>query len=421
LADVLGWVTTPGNVTDPIGRLYIVTHAHEDGTLSFGLNAGDTDRRLSIGELRNALRSPGALPRVGNQVDAQTRIHIKGCDLGRTPAMVELIDEAFGGAGTVTAPTHEQHYYFDRVLADRARAAAHSRFRGEAEAAHPLPPPVDPNLRGRERTRAERRRREELVRRRRVIDAEVRARRADEQRSAAWAGYYESFRGPMFQRPGTRLFQAAELAPEIDRLYPHLSDAQRRALAQGLVRRDPRRGEHLSTIGQHGQRVDRHRFSGLRFEEPRTVAEAVRLYGRDFRQNHFAPSAVRATRERTAGGFRITVEVDGTVTEPGQVSRRDTRTYPSSGAVSDDMAMIRAERELLPNPSRYAWRVEERHTGDGYTTRAVVAERVMAYLHHESLDPSAHEHFTRPLTDPNFFVTSTFAPTRQAPRGPRRP
>ena len=37
--DLLDWVRT--NVTDPIGRLIIVSHANEDGTLSFGLNRRD--------------------------------------------------------------------------------------------------------------------------------------------------------------------------------------------------------------------------------------------------------------------------------------------------------------------------------------------------------------------------------------------
>ncbi len=54
-------------------------------------------------------------------VDAKTTIHIKGCDMGRTLAVVELIDEAFGGAGVVTAPTHEQVYSTDPTLAAQAR------------------------------------------------------------------------------------------------------------------------------------------------------------------------------------------------------------------------------------------------------------------------------------------------------------
>ena len=58
-------------------------------------------------ELRSALHpttGTSALPKLSGQVDAATRIHIKGCDLGRTQAMVELIDKAFGGAAR--SPRH---------------------------------------------------------------------------------------------------------------------------------------------------------------------------------------------------------------------------------------------------------------------------------------------------------------------------
>jgi hypothetical protein len=92
-----------------------------------------------VAELREALHPAGGgastLPAVGRQIDAQTTIHIKGCDLGRTREMVELIDEAFGGAGTVTAPTHEQTYETDPTLEARARRD----FRSGIAAAHPCP------------------------------------------------------------------------------------------------------------------------------------------------------------------------------------------------------------------------------------------------------------------------------------------
>ena len=138
LHDLLDYVAT--NVRQPIGNLYIVSHANEDGTLAFGLDSADADAHLTVRELRDALHPTGggasALPGVAAQIDAQTTIHIKGCDLGRTREMVELLDEAFGGTGTVTAPTHEQNYATDPTLERRAR----SEFRGRIEADHPLPP-----------------------------------------------------------------------------------------------------------------------------------------------------------------------------------------------------------------------------------------------------------------------------------------
>lgn len=86
----------------PLGNVFIVSHANEDGTLAFGLNARDRDHHLGVVELRNALHptdgGPSSLTDVSHLVDDQTRIQIKGCDLGRNQQVVELFDEAFGGA-----------------------------------------------------------------------------------------------------------------------------------------------------------------------------------------------------------------------------------------------------------------------------------------------------------------------------------
>jgi hypothetical protein len=416
LADLFDWVVN--NVDDPIGRLFIVSHANEDGTLSFGLDAADEDRHLDLRELRRAVRpqagQPG-LPRLGHRVDGLTRIHIKGCDIGRTQGMVELVDEAFGGAGTVTAPTHEQVYGFDPTLAERGRR----RFRASVEARHPLPPTVDPALRGAARTRAVRERRRALNERQRAIQAELRARRDEERAAAESAGTYEALSGPMFQRPGTRVFTAAELRPEVDRLYSHLSPAQRRALVQRLVRADPRtsaRAHQQGTFRQQGQRAYRYKPFSFRFADPRNVQEATRLMGRDFRQANFVPRSVRVLREPEAGGFRTRIVVNGQVRERGERPRNETFNFRSDDIVPDDATIIAQGREQVSNPDRYAWRVEERHSRDGQTARVAVAERVVAYLHHGSLDRSRHEHFTRPLADRDFFAESVFAP----PRAPRR-
>ena len=147
---------------------------------------------------------PPARPRcrrLGGRVDGLTRIHIKGCDIGRTQGMVELIDEAFGGAGVVTAPTHEQVYGWDPTLAEQGRR----RFRAEVAATHPMPPEVDPALRGAERRQAVRERARALRDRQRAIQAELRTRRAEETAAGEQAGRYEALSGPMFQRPGTQL------------------------------------------------------------------------------------------------------------------------------------------------------------------------------------------------------------------------
>ena len=72
--------------------------------------------------------------------------------------------------------------------------------------------------------------------------------------------------------------------------------------------------------------------------------------------------------------------------------------------------LITEARGQLPNPDRYTWRVQRRHASSGMTTLTVVAERVVAYLHHGSLNPAAHQYFTRPESDADFYATSTFAP-----------
>jgi len=97
----------------PIGHLLIVSHAHEDGTLMFKLDANDKDNRLDYGELKKA-NDDGTMPTVDQKiVDDQTSIEIRGCNIGRSPLMLNQLDKAFGGKAKVTAPTHEQHYSHD--------------------------------------------------------------------------------------------------------------------------------------------------------------------------------------------------------------------------------------------------------------------------------------------------------------------
>ena len=110
LADMLAAVTA---AKAPIGHLVIVSHANEDGTLSFKLDANDPNNKLDYGELKKA-NEGGNQPQVDVKiVDEQTSIEIRGCNIGRSPLMLDQIDEAFGGKAKVTAPTHEQHYSHD--------------------------------------------------------------------------------------------------------------------------------------------------------------------------------------------------------------------------------------------------------------------------------------------------------------------
>ena len=96
-----------------------------------------------------------------------------------------------------------------------------------------------------------------------------------------------------------------------------------------------------------------------------------------------------------------------------------TYTATSSAGMAD-ADLLRAGRERVPNPGRYAWRIEVAHAADGRSTQRVIAERVVAYLHHGSLNVGPHAPFTRPETDPSYFATSTFAPPPPPPAA-RRP
>ncbi|MEP6781472.1 MAG: DUF4157 domain-containing protein [Gemmatimonadaceae bacterium] len=412
LADLLSWIST--NVKTSIGNVYIVSHANEDGTLSFALDGAATKAKFSVADLRDALHPAGgasSLSNVSAQIDASTKIHIKGCDIGRTQEMIELIDEAFGGAGTVTAPTHEQNYNPDSTLRDRAAA----QFKAGIEASHPTPPPVDTKLKGTDKKTATTQRAAAVKQRSADVQADLTARKAQGDALAEEAYETESFSGPMFQRPGTTLYTSAEMKPLVDQMYGHLSDKQRAALVAKLVAADQRSAGDANKQGtyqQQGQRAYKLSNTTQSFEEPTTAAEATTLYKDDFDAHDFkATGAPVITRVPASGGSTLSIEVPGRSSPKGQDAEDTTRTYTSSATIVDDATLIALGKTQVPNPARYAWRIARSHSAStGFTTLTVMGERVLAYLHHGSLDASAHQHFDAPESDPRFFATSTFAP-----------
>jgi hypothetical protein len=413
LTDLLNWIAT--NVNAPIGDLYIVSHGNEDGTLAFGLDAADKDAHLSVVELRKALHPSGggasALGSVAGVVDSQTRIHIKGCDIGRTQEMVELIDEAFGGAGTVTAPTQEQDYGTDPTLGAQASATQHdamlAAFSASLPPLPPMPAPIDKKLKGAARKQAEKehaaaaaaRAKAEAARKKAVVENEKRI-RPELAATAEKAATVESLSGPMFQRPGTKLFTEAELRPKIDQLYGHLPEDRRKQLAARLTAPDSG-GPH----DQRGQRVDRITPYHETFGEPATLGEAKRLFAKEFKDKDFTPSAWTPT----ATGASLTMTFTGTKHPRGADPSDATMTF--SQDIPTDAAIIEEGKAITNNPDRYAWRVERTHDNkSGKTKLTAVGERVMAYLHHGSLDRAQHDHFTRLESNPDFYATSTFTP-----------
>lgn len=421
LADVLSYIHA--NISGPIGNVYIVSHANEDGTLSFGLNSADQNAHVDVSELRNAIHPAGSsqstLSDVSGQIDDQTRIHIKGCDIGRTQAMVELLDEAFGGSGTVTAPTHEQAFGYDPTLA--AAESARVRQQGIAAFTSTLPPvppepaPVDRALKGdakrkamQERAAAVAARAQALRQRQQSIQQEERRIAPQVAQAGEVAGTYEAFSGPMFQRPGTSLYSAAELLPEVKRLYAQLSERQQTALVARLIAPDPRSAAVAAqqrTFQQHGQRVYTVKPFTSPYAEPRNLAEANQAFHDEIREQHFTAKKLAAP---TTSGATVTYKLEGHFAPPGEEAFDGS--LDMTVEVPDDASLIDKGKDQVSNPDRYAWRVERTHASNGTTTAKAVGERVIAYLHHGSLDPAAHEHFTRPESDPNFFATSTFAP-----------
>jgi hypothetical protein len=412
LTDVLSYIGS--NVTAPIGNLIIVSHANEDGTVSFGLNAEDKDKSLTVPELRAALHptdgSVSKLPSVAKQIDTQTRVHLKGCDLGRTQGIVELFDEAFGGAGVVNAPTHEQDYGYDPTLAaaeeKRVREAKLAEYTATLQPIPEQPGAVDPKLQGAERKAAVQERnaalaarKEAIKQRNALIKLAMPAIEVEAKQAGEVAGTYESFGGPMFQRPGTKLFAADELKPQVASAYGHLDAKQQTTLVKQLVTL-----EKVITV----------RPATQPYTDPHTLNEANIALADNFRAQSFRAKKLLPP---LIEDLDLTIMVEGRFSPPGEKPRDDIGAFAT--AIPDEKAVLSTARAASPNPERYAWRIERTHKFTGITNVTAVGERVMAYVHHGSLDPSAHEHFLKPESDLQFYATSTFAPP--PPKPPQSP
>ncbi|WP_447979264.1 eCIS core domain-containing protein [Candidatus Nitrospira bockiana] len=111
-----------------VANLYLVSHANEDGTLSFKLRKSDKagDPHVQYGELNRALsEEPALFDLPKGIIDEQTRIYIKGCNIGRSTSMLDALDKAFGGEGKVIAPTHKQVFGTKTVGKGKARTVEH--------------------------------------------------------------------------------------------------------------------------------------------------------------------------------------------------------------------------------------------------------------------------------------------------------
>ena len=396
LADIIDWMNA--NVSDPVGLIYIVSHANEDGTLSFGVDSSDQDHHMPYVELRDALHppngGPSTLPHLQHDQADNAIVHIKGCDIGRSPAMLDLLAEAFGGHVAVYAPTHEQVYGYDPWIAGQAQQQTQSLIRSDAERHHPEPPPVDPQLTGAARTAAVAERARLMAERRAAIDAEIRSRRDEVTREMEAQGVYEALSGPEVQQPGTARIPEAQVRAEVNRLYPHLSEAQRNVLVRDLVR-----GEAVQTI----------RPMTFNLAVPSTLAHVNAFWGQALRDNHFtATRIVSVNRAAQADKVEVTVEVEGRFAQPGQPASTGTMTLTSE--TPTDAAIIAEGRGRIANPERYAWDLEETPGPNGMVRRAARGRRMRGYLHHRSLDAGPHDHFQIEAGNLDYFGTNGLPP-----------
>jgi hypothetical protein len=95
----------------PVANLYIVSHAHPDGTLQFSIDPSDkTPGQVQYSELKEANQKRSLTPPKPDLVGFWTNVMIRGCNLGRSEEMLQETKTAFGGHANVMAPTHEQVY-----------------------------------------------------------------------------------------------------------------------------------------------------------------------------------------------------------------------------------------------------------------------------------------------------------------------
>ncbi len=406
------------NVEKPIGNLFVVSHGNEDGTLSFGLNDEDLkkdpahpkslhgDSHLSPMELKEAMHPASGkslLPSVGAKIDKRTTIHIRGCDLGQNKEFVNLIDEAFGGKGRVVASTHEQDYGTDPKLAELARAKA----RKEIEASEPMPAPLDTYLADAKDKKeknpskaAKAARARDLRDRQTRINQKLTDKKDEIDTGAALAQAYESASGVVMQRPGKDKFPEAEVKAEIDGRYGHLSDKQRAALVKAVLK---------------NQKVQTETFPMFTGNVPATSAQALKVFGASLRKEGFTPDRKKDV-EITA-----TKQDDGTETREYKFVATDGSwmTPSISGIPVNDANLLRDAKANSPNPQNYEWKVVRTSSGARLDI-TVVARRVFADLHHQSLDAKPHEHFNPGEDNPRFYVWSTFDPDADAKKAAKK-
>jgi hypothetical protein len=100
----------------------LISHAADDGTLSFPLKPGDKDKKVEYAELKKARQSsPELFELPKGIIDRSTTIRIKGCRLGQSARMLAEIGGVFG-AGRVIAPKHRQYFEYQTTVTGKGRS-----------------------------------------------------------------------------------------------------------------------------------------------------------------------------------------------------------------------------------------------------------------------------------------------------------
>lgn len=121
LKNVVRLLSLGTRLAHPIRNLYLVSHFHPFGNLSFPLKKEDFNpsnyfnfRSIQWSDLESIVSSKivqidkkAVLPRPKqNSVNQPFHVHIRGCALGTRPKYVDKLRDAFGGHVTVTAPKY---------------------------------------------------------------------------------------------------------------------------------------------------------------------------------------------------------------------------------------------------------------------------------------------------------------------------
>ncbi|MGB3201793.1 MAG: hypothetical protein WBA99_12880 [Nodosilinea sp.] len=117
LVQVRDYLNRHAPAAGPWGEINIVVHANEEGGMSIPVRAGGNDIFPEL--LEQAIADGDILPLDNDQVDVRTQVRVRGCALGRSQEILELLSVALGSRDlqhpVVRAPQGLQSYNWQSV------------------------------------------------------------------------------------------------------------------------------------------------------------------------------------------------------------------------------------------------------------------------------------------------------------------